>query len=152
MPNDWLPVPHYKQSQDGLCLPACARMILAYLGQDVSEAHLARLFKTRAFGASADHIRLLSQLGYTVLFERGTEFDLRRWLGQGSPCIVFVKTDALPYWNTEHAHALVLLGLSSDAAYVNDPAFDDAPQSIPLDHFLLAWSEFDYEYAVITRS
>jgi hypothetical protein len=47
---------------------------------------------------------------------------------------------------------MVLLGLSSDAAYVNDPAFDDAPQSIPLDHLLLAWSEFDYEYAVITRS
>ena len=71
-------------------------MILAYLGQDVSEAHLARLFKTRSFGASADHIRLLSQLGYAVLFERGTEFDL----SQGSPSIVFVKTVALPYWNT----------------------------------------------------
>jgi hypothetical protein len=33
---------------------------------------------------------------------------------------------------------------------VNDPAFDSAPHPIPLDRFLLAWSEFDYEYAVIT--
>ena len=152
MPSDWLPVPHYRQSREGLCLPACARMILAYLGQDVPEAQLAQILRTRPFGTSADNIRVLGQLGYTVLFEQGTEFDLRHWLGQGSPCIVFVKTEALPYWSTEHAHAVVLLGLSSDTAYVNDPAFDDAPQSIPLDHFLLAWSEFDYEYAVITRS
>jgi hypothetical protein len=76
MPSDWLQVPHHKQSQDGRCLPACARMVLAHLGQ--------------------------------------------------------------------------LVGLSSDTAYVNDPAFDSAPHPIPLDRFLLAWSEFDYEYAVIT--
>lgn len=102
MPSDWLLVPHHKQSREGLCLPACARMILAYLGQEMDEARLAQTLKTRPFGAPADNIRLLDKLGYTVLFEQGSEFDLRH--------------------------------------------------SIPLDHFLLAWSEFDYEYAVITRS
>jgi ABC-type bacteriocin/lantibiotic exporter with double-glycine peptidase domain len=150
MPSDWLRVPHHKQSQEGLCLPACARMVLAYLGQDTDEAHLAQVLKTRPFGTPADNIRFLGKLGYVVLFERGAESDLRHWLDQGSPCIVFLKTEALPYWKTEHAHAVVLTGLSGDMAYVNDPAFDEAPQSIPLDHFLLAWSEFDYEYAVIT--
>jgi hypothetical protein len=64
MPSDWLTIPHFKQSRDGRCLPACARMVLAYF---------------------------------------------------------------------------------------NDPAFDDAPVSVPLQNFLLAWSEFDYEYAVIER-
>jgi len=33
--------------------------------------------------------------------------------------------------------------------YVNDPAFDGAPQTVPLDYFLLAWSEFDHRLAVI---
>jgi ABC-type bacteriocin/lantibiotic exporter with double-glycine peptidase domain len=127
-------------------------MVLAYLGQEMDEAQLAQTLKTRSFGAPTDNIRLLNKLGYTVLFEQGSEFDLRHWLRQGSPCIVFLKTGALPYWNVEHAHAVVLVGLSSDTAYVNDPAIENAPQSIPLDHFLLAWSEFDYEYAVITRS
>lgn len=150
MPSDWLQVPHYKQSQEGLCLPACVRMVLAHLGRDMDEARLAQALKTRPFGMPADNIRFLGKLGYTVLFERGTESDLRRWLGQGLPCIVFLKTEALPYWKTEHAHAVVLVGLSDDVAHVNDPAFDDAPQVIPLEHFLLAWSEFDYEYAVIT--
>ena len=150
MPSDWLRVPHYKQSQEGLCLPACVRMVLAYLGRDTDEDRLAQTLKTRSFGTPADNIRFLGKLGYTVLFERGTESDLRRWLGQSLPCIVFLKTEALPYWKTEHAHAVVLVGLSDDVAHVNDPAFDDAPQVIPLEHFLLAWSEFDYEYAVIT--
>lgn len=150
MPSDWLRVPHHRQSQDGRCLPACARMVLAHLGQDVDESRLARLLKTRPFGTQADNVRLLNQLGCTVTFERGTEFDLRHWLEQQAPCIVFLKTEALPYWQVEHAHAVVLVGLSSDTAYVNDPAFDSAPHPIPLDRFLLAWSEFDYEYAVIT--
>ncbi len=31
MPKDCLPVPHFEQSANGQCLPACARMVLAYL-------------------------------------------------------------------------------------------------------------------------
>ena len=152
MPSDWLPVPHYEQSQDGRCLPACARMVLTYLGQDVGEDHLAHLLRTRPFGTPADNIRLLSASGWIVTFDRGTEFDLRRCLDQGLPCIVFVKTEALPHWQAEDAHAVVLVGLSGETAYVNDPAFESAPQAVPLEHFLLAWSEFDYEYAVIRRA
>lgn len=56
------------------------------------------------------------------------------------------------HWQVEDAHAVVLVGLTSDTVYLNDPAFDAAPQTAPLDHFLLAWSELDYEYAVITRT
>ena len=89
MPSDWSRVPHYKQSQEGLCLPACVRMVLAHLGRDMDEARLAQALKTRPFGTPADNIRFLGKLGYTVLFERGTESDLRRWLGQSLPCIVF---------------------------------------------------------------
>ena len=30
--NTYIHIPHYQQSSDGYCLPACARMVLAYLG------------------------------------------------------------------------------------------------------------------------
>lgn len=38
---------------------------------------------------------------------------------------------------------------SDPTGCLNDPFFDEAPQHIPLPHFLLAWSHFDYTYAVI---
>ena len=151
MPSAWMPVPQYKQSRDGRCLPACVRMVLAYLGQEYSEDELARLLQARSFGTSADHIRFINQLGYTVTFEQGTEFDLQRHLTRSLPCIIFLKTEALPYWKIEDSHAVVLVGMAPETVYVNDPAFDQSPQPVPLQNFLLAWSEFDYEYAVIER-
>jgi len=33
--------------------------------------------------------------------------------------------------------------------YVNDPAFEQAPQHISLDEFHLAWLEYDYRYGVL---
>ena len=34
--------------------------------------------------------------------------------------------------------------------YVNDPHFDDAPQSVAIDNFLLAWLEMSNRYAVLS--
>ena len=152
MPIDWLPVPHYEQSRDGRCLPDCARMVIAYLGQELDEDRLVRMLKARSFGTPADNIRLVAQLGYTITFEQGTESDLRHHLSRGLPCIIFLKTEARSYWKTEDAHAVVLVGIIGELVYINDPALAVAPQTVPLPDFLLAWSEFDYEYAVISRA
>ncbi len=38
-----LSVPHFRQSVDGYCLPACARMVLAYLGINRSEAEISQV-------------------------------------------------------------------------------------------------------------
>jgi hypothetical protein len=74
------------------------------------------------------------------------------------PVIVAVRTDDLPHWinRTDLAaeekatdHAVVVVGLDRDNAYVNDPDFEQVPQVIELNEFLLAWSDRDYEYAVI---
>ncbi len=151
MPSDWLTVPHFKQSRDGRCLPACARMVLAYLGKDYDEESLARLLRARSFGTPANNIRLVSLIGCSVIFEQGTEADLHRHLARRLPCIIFLKTETLPHWQIEDSHAVVLVGMTGETAYFNDPVFDDAPVSVSLQNFLLAWSEFDYEYAVIER-
>lgn len=35
-----LPVPYAAQIDDGACLPACAQMVLAYLGRSVKQTQL----------------------------------------------------------------------------------------------------------------
>ncbi|MBK9092644.1 MAG: C39 family peptidase [Anaerolineae bacterium] len=53
MPNVLLPVPFFRQSRDGFCLPACAAMILAYWGQMTSEAEMSKLLQTKSSGLSS---------------------------------------------------------------------------------------------------
>ena len=149
MPHDWLPVPHYRQSADGQCLPACARMVLAYLGRNLTETQIAKILRAYSFGTPASNIRYLESLGLSVTFGRMSLARLRAYLHDRVPCILFVQTNDLPYSKSEGFHAIIVVGLSKDLAYINDPAMDAGPQSVPLDYLMLAWSEFEYEYAVI---
>lgn len=150
MPTDWLPVPHHKQSRSGACLQACARMLLSYLGQDLSEDRLGKLLDSRTFGTPARNIRRLETLGVTVAYGPANLSHLRALLQRGIPSIVFLQAGQLPYWKEDSYHAVVVVGMTADTIYLNDPAFDQAPQSCPLDGFSLAWSDFDYLHATIT--
>ena len=48
--------PHFQQSRDGYCLSACARMVLTYLGDHLSEAEVSQALEAHDFGApSACH-------------------------------------------------------------------------------------------------
>lgn len=149
MPTSLLPVPHYKQSHSGACLPAGVRMILEFLGHSHSESELARRLGTQSFGTPAPNLRRLEKMGFSVTYESGTLSTLRECFESGIPCLVFVQTGDLPYWEENTSHVLVAIGLDDENLTVNDPAFDTAPHAIPLDYFLLAWSEFDHRYAVI---
>jgi hypothetical protein len=44
---------------------------------------------------------------------------------------------------------VVIVGFNEHEVYVNNPAVEDAPQTIEMNTFLWAWSRRDYEYAVI---
>ncbi len=56
-----LPVPHYQQSKEGYCLPACARMVLAYLAIERTEAEISQLLGTRGIGTPGFAIHSRSQ-------------------------------------------------------------------------------------------
>lgn len=56
MSSAWLPVPHFKQSRDGYCLPACMRMVLAYYGHSVTEHELVTLLGTQSFGGPISRV------------------------------------------------------------------------------------------------
>ena len=40
MPSSWLNVPHFQQELEYSCVPACARMVLAFYGDIRTEAEL----------------------------------------------------------------------------------------------------------------
>ena len=59
-------VPYAAQISDSACLPACAQMLLAYYGRQVSQAQLIRLLGTTDAGTPFSRLRLLADLGVTV--------------------------------------------------------------------------------------
>lgn len=95
-------------------------------------------------------MRNLTRLGYGV--DYGPASDARvlaQALHLGTPPILLVLTENLPYWQTRTAHAVVLVDMDDEVALVNDPAFAER-QVVSLNHLLLAWSDFDQLYAVIS--
>ena len=59
-------------------------------------------------------------------------------------------TDDLPHWTINIHHAAVVIGYDDMNIYLNDPAFENAPLEASWGDFMLAWSEFDYRYALIS--
>ena len=126
-------------------------MVLLALGDDASEDQLAQLFDTEWYGTPASRIWRLTQRGYRVTYEQTTLEQLQRYLHQQSPVIIFLRTGSLPGWREDVAHAVILVGLTSEMAIIHDPVRDIGPDEIGLDALLLAWSEMDYYCATITR-
>ncbi len=127
-------------------------MILASLGDERREADLVRLFDAEWYGVPASRVRRLAKWGYQVTFERTTIEQLRNFLGQGRPCIIFLRTSGLPGWTEDVPHAVVLVGLTEGMVYIHDPTRDSGPMSFEITAFLIAWSEMDYYCATIQRS
>jgi hypothetical protein len=124
-------------------------MVLAFWQHEADETKLANLLGTRYFGTPAPNIHRLEQLEFLVTYESGSLSAIKSHLDENVPCLVFVQTGVLPYWKDDTAHVIVTIGMDETTVFVNDPAVQEAPQAIPVDYFLLAWSEFDYRYAVI---
>ncbi|MEJ5310904.1 MAG: peptidase C39 family protein [Anaerolineae bacterium] len=148
----WLPIIHQKQLNRADCLVACVLMILNYLDYPATSEQITRLFDMDPdLGVPASRIKRLEQWGLHILYVSGTMNDLRQHLAQKEPCIAFVNTIHLPYWDEMTRHALVVSGIDEHYVYLNDPFFDEAPQSVTHLEFMLAWDEFENTYAVISK-
>lgn len=149
MPNTWLDVPHRTQSKEAGCLPACVEMVLASFGHSMGQKDLARLLGTSWLGTLSSNIKRLATLGYVVTYGEASLAKVAIYLRQKIPVIVFVRTGDLPYWQTDTAHAVVVVGIDKHQVYVNDPCVARGPQPIPKLAFLLAWARQDYTFAAI---
>lgn len=151
MPAVLLSVPHFEQSREGACLPACVRMVLAYFGNEQTEGRLAKILRTEEFGTPIFNAKYLQTLGYQVSVESLNKAELERQLLQGQPIIARVWTIMLDYWTDSSSQVVVAVGFDGLAVYLNDPAFSNAPQKVLWDAFLAAWAEHDEIAVVITQ-
>lgn len=83
MPADSMQARHCKQSSPGACLPACARMILAAMGDCRTEEQLAKILHSYEFGTPASRVVHLRELGYQVQFGPSSLEELRVHLDRG---------------------------------------------------------------------
>jgi ABC-type bacteriocin/lantibiotic exporter with double-glycine peptidase domain len=150
VPENLLPVPHQKQQQEADCLAACAAMVLAYWKKPTPYNKLIQILAIEEFGAPSSNIRFLERLGVNVILSEGGLTDLEAHLQNGQPCIVFLRTKELPYWIDDTGHAVVVIGIDDSHVYLLDPAFDESPQQVSHGDFILAWLDFNDDYAVVT--
>jgi len=148
----WLAVPHLRQTEAGWCLPACVAMVTAYWQHPLAQADIADWLGTSGIGTPSSRIQRLTQRGFEVVYRTGSLADLAAWLSRNVPCILFVRTGDLSYWQIDTPNAIVLAGLEADHAYLFDPAVDTAPVLVSSDDLMLAWSRFDYTFAAISPS
>jgi hypothetical protein len=124
-------------------------MVAAYWEQPLYQGDIARWLKTSYIGTPARNISRLNSHGFEVVYQEGSLNFLIASLLSGIPCIIFLRTGSLPYWNTDTPHAVVLTGIEGERIFLFDPVFHDAPQIVDVDAFLLAWSYADYMVATL---
>ena len=140
MPGASLNVPHFKPDFHDSCIPACARMVLAFFGRQPTEAELRTLMQPDANGTPVRRLTQLTQMGFDVDFPSTDIAGLSAYLTSGVPPIALLATAALPYWSQSCDHVAVVVGVDDSWVYLNDPYFNSTPQQVSHADFLLAWS------------
>lgn len=150
--SDRLTLSHFQQSQEGYCLSACARMVVAHLGIALSEAEINQALGARDFGTPSFAIQKLASLGFQVIYREWSIPQTVDTLRDGTPIIVFVRTAFLEYWGRDVAHAVVLVDVEENQRFwLYDPALSAGPTAVSWDGLLAAWAEFGYRGALISR-
>lgn len=151
-PCPWLSVPHYKQESRATCLPACVRMVLAYYGEERTEAELSQWLNVRFIGAQTENLRRLRQHGYEVYLEQSSWGELSDWLLEDVPPIAFVNAAELPGWFVPYAlHAVVVVGVTAEEVIFHDPQFAESPRRATWACFREAWVETEFSLGAIVR-
>lgn len=143
MPAGSIKVPHYPQSRDGACLPACVRMVLTTFGEQRSEAAWAKRLGSYEYGTPSSRVTRLASRRYEVEYRSFSLVELKNKLEQGLYPIVFVYAGFLDWADFEGFHALVLVEITEDSVWLHDPSLATGPTQLSIDGFLLTWEEFD---------
>lgn len=149
MQTNLLNVPHIPQGDNHYCLAACTAMVLAYWERPTTIKKLVKLLGSSRYGTPSSRIMRLSQWRVDVSHHSATHDDLLTYLDDGIPLIIMLKTGFLDYFDDDVHHTVVLVGLDETYAYLNDPAFDNAPKQAFIDGFLAAWVEKNQVVGVI---
>ena len=148
-----LPVPFRRQLTRGYCLPACAEMILAYLGFNISQKQIAQMMGASEEGVPFSRVNAIESLGVRVRLSKEGDWDvLQDAFRQEQPSLVAVDLVFFPYAQVDESHVVVVVGINDDEVSVLDPFEDPGLRHIKKDAFIAAWTELDCAYAVITKA
>ena len=148
-----LPLPHFQQSAEGWCLPACVRMVLANLGIERSETQVGRMLGAHEFGTPSFAVRRLTTLGLRVTYREWSIPQLLAAIDAGQPVILFVRTGFLDHWLEDVAHAVVVVGAAEDQQFwLHDPVLPTGPLVVSWNGLLAAWAEFGCRGATISAT
>ena len=88
-----LPVAHVQQHNDSDCLAAYVDMVLKYLAAPTAYPRLLRALRVdKQAGTPFPNIQRLEKLGITGVFRQGSLVQLYKFLQNGWPVIIPVKT------------------------------------------------------------
>lgn len=144
-----LTIDHLPQETDTGCLAACGQMVLKHYGVRASQRSLRRLFDTTIGGASFTKLAKLSRYKMHVEIIEGDEQTIHDAIVQDIPLVLFVRTSQFSHWSEDSQHAVVAVGIDKAYIWINDPFFQSAPISVPIDEMMLAWLEMDFQCAII---
>jgi ABC-type bacteriocin/lantibiotic exporter with double-glycine peptidase domain len=115
----------HRQETPDSCVPACLRMVLMAMGVEISEAELRSRCDCTVFGTDAlMAVDALRALGFgRARKETSSIAGLMNSLASEIYPIVFLNL--LPIDGVKVAHAMVLVGLDGDLAYLCDPRWGD---------------------------
>lgn len=152
MPTKLLPIKPFQETlHQGLCGPACLKMILDYYGIEKTEQELAELCKTdKDLGTDDQGIKQAAEsFGLKVEIHNNSSFDdIQTWLDKEVPVIVnWFTRGRNDYPNSEVAdgHYSVVVGLDEEFIYLQDPEIGDMRQ-IDRDDFMRVWFDFTDAY------
>jgi uncharacterized protein YvpB len=152
-------VPHFPQEDAKTCLPASARMVLAYLGIQRSETEIVVQLDTTKEGTPVMNLAFLSEWELDVWIGDLTPEALKTYIDQSIPVIVVIDLLALDpslgsSENGERKHTLVLVGYDDEDVLVNDALVDSSeiPKRIKWSAFLKAWDDLGNFSAVIQKA
>ncbi|MCE7982078.1 MAG: hypothetical protein DYG89_12860 [Caldilinea sp. CFX5] len=141
---------HYQQAHPGHCLPACAKMVLAKLGKEYTEARLNKVLGTNDAGTPSSASTKLIQLGFSVTYTALSTRELSLVLAEGIPVIIFIQTMFYEHWETDTPHAVVVVGMEPGQRFwIHDPDLPTGPTAVSWNGLLATWQEFDFYGAVI---
>ena len=116
-------LPLLKQEAPHTCLPACLRIVMRYLDEDLSEGDIAGACRTTLAGttvANAAHGAHALGFGATTV-SASTLDDLLHYLDRNEPPVVLLGLEHLPYGD-HGTHAVVVCGLDGNQVTYVDPA------------------------------
>jgi predicted double-glycine peptidase len=136
----------FRQNQ-GMCGPACLRIVFAYFGAHISETVIARACQSSpATGTTGANLaKAAGRFGFDAqVIDRSNLRTVERWLRKGVPVIVdWMSTVALGPSRTPMAcgHYSVVCGLDAEHIELQDPAAGRR-RRILRKHFLNVWFDF----------